>query len=60
MFLTYTGEILCALGGNTFATGRVGYATNILVACTMVHLAVVMTVLAGMEHGIPQPEPTAD
>ena len=58
MFLTYTGEIFCALVGNAFATGRVGYATNILIASTMVLLAVVMTVLASMECEMPQPEPT--
>ena len=50
----YVAETLCALWGNTYAIGTVGYATNILVAVTMILMAIVFAILFRMEHGIPQ------
>ncbi|MBO4619716.1 MAG: hypothetical protein J5654_06360 [Victivallales bacterium] len=52
---TYTAGILTTLYSNIFATGVLGYATNIMVACTLVCLAIALTLLARLEHGIPQP-----
>ena len=53
---TYTTGILTTLYSNIYATGVLGYATNIMIACTMVCLAVMLELLARMEHGIPQPD----
>ena len=58
MLLCYLGEYLCALCGNIFARGRLGYATNALSATSLLVFAVVLAILACMECGIPQPETT--
>ncbi|MBP5300158.1 MAG: hypothetical protein J6Y80_02020 [Victivallales bacterium] len=54
--ISYLGEILCVLGGNLFGRGRFGYASHTLSAATMVTLAIVLTILAALEHGMPQPQ----
>ncbi len=60
VLFTFTGASLCELVGNSFATGRMGYSTNTLLALSMVFLAIVFTILSRAEYGIPQPDSASE
>ena len=54
--LTATAQVITALCGNTFASGQLGYMTNVLAAVSVLTLAILLAILASMEHGMPQPD----